>query len=339
MSKVSVKNDVWAPFQPIDQAQNSQKRKRSSATLKGSGIEKHVSNKRSKAKKTTTADAAATAANSPSSVTITKSVVWIGATLLQRQGGEKKEEEEEKNSSSIKNEEAPSTTAAFSIFYGVNDTRNFTERVNIDQNQNIDHVYVMGVIRAIEKCEDDSSALSIHTGSKMLQSVLDHTDDQDNKQGDICQAIKEKIANRKGATSIRSAANNEDGYQAAHKLASERLLEVYADDDLADRMEIDDAEKDLVESLQVAESNADVSVTTTSCSTEEVKLNSDNTETFVTTTTVIKEETVTVVSTDADAEQLQQQQQQTLPPPPSWAATLNLRNLLDILKAPFTRNK
>ncbi|GAN06074.1 hypothetical protein MAM1_0110d05551 [Mucor ambiguus] len=334
MSKVSVKNDVWAPFQPIDQPQNSQKRKRSSATLKDSGNDKHVSNKRSKAKKTATNASATAAANSPSSVTITKSVVWIGATLMQRQGGKK--EEEEKGSSSIKYEEVPSTTAAFSIFYGVNDTRNFTERVSINQNQNIEHVYIMGAIRALEKCEDDSSALSIHTGSKVLQSVLDH-DDQDNKQDDICQQIKAKIANRKGATSIRSAAKNEDEYQAAHKLASERLLEISADGALADHMEVDGTERDLVESLQVGESNTNVSVTATSCSTEEVMLNSDNTETVVTTTTVVKEETVTIISSDADAEQVLQQQ--TLPPPPSWAATLNLRNLLEILKAPFTRNK
>ncbi|CAO3620130.1 unnamed protein product [Mucor fragilis] len=252
---------------------------------------------------------------------------------MQGQGGEK-EEEEKKGSSSIKNEEVPSTTAAFSIFYGVDDTRNITEKVSINQNQNIDHVYIMGVIRALEKFEDDSSTLSIHTGSKVLQSVLDH-DVQDSKQDNICQQIKEKIANRKGATSIRSAANNEDGYQAAHKLASERLLEVSA---AADDMDIDAAENELVESLQVAESNANVSVTTTSRSTEEVKLNSDNTETVVTSTTVVKEETVTIISSDADAEQVQQQQQ-TLPPPPSWAAALNLRNLLEILKAPFTRNK
>ncbi|CAO3620126.1 unnamed protein product [Mucor fragilis] len=333
MSKVSLKNDVWAPFQPMDQPQASQKRKRSSGTLKDSGNDKPVSNKRTKAKKTATTATATAVASSPSSVTITKSVVWIGATLMQGQGGEK-EEEEKKGSSSIKNEEVPSTTAAFSIFYGVDDTRNITEKVSINQNQNIDHVYIMGVIRALEKFEDDSSTLSIHTGSKVLQSVLDH-DVQDSKQDNICQQIKEKIANRKGATSIRSAANNEDGYQAAHKLASERLLEVSA---AADDMDIDAAENELVESLQVAESNANVSVTTTSRSTEEVKLNSDNTETVVTSTTVVKEETVTIISSDADAEQVQQQQQ-TLPPPPSWAAALNLRNLLEILKAPFTRNK
>ncbi|KAK4519101.1 uncharacterized protein ATC70_009332 [Mucor velutinosus] len=338
MSKVSVKNDVWTPFQPIDQPQNSQKRKRSSATLKDNGNDKLVSNKRSKAKKTATTAPAAATVSTPSSVTITKSVVWIGASLMQIQGGEKKEEK--KGSGSIKTEDVPSTTATFSIFYGVNDTRNFTEKISINQNQNIDHVYIMGAIRALEKCEDDSSTLSIHTGSKVLQSVLDH-DDQDNKQDDICQQIKEKIANRKGATFIRSAANNEDGYQAAHKLASEKLLEVSTDVAAADDMEIDATERDLVESLQVVESSTDVSVTTTSCSTaEEVKVDSDNTETIVTTTaTVVKEETVTVISSDAGAEQVQQQQRQTLPPPPSWAATLNLRNLLEILKAPFTRNK
>ncbi|KAL9554364.1 hypothetical protein PS6_003463 [Mucor atramentarius] len=335
MSKVSVKNDVWTPFQPIDQPQNSQKRKRASAALKDSGNDKLVPNKRSRAKRTaTTATTDVAIANSPSSVTITKSVVWIGATLMQRQGDNKEGEEE--NGSSIKNEEAFSTTAAFSIFYGVNDTRNFTERVSINQDQNIDHVYIMGVIRALEKCEDDSSALSIRTGSKVLPS---DQNEEGGKQDEVCQQVKEKIAQRKGVTSIRSAANNEDGYQAAHKLASESLLEASAAA-AADDMEIDVFEKDLVESLQVAESNTDVSITTKSCSTKEVKLNDDNTETVVTTTTVVKEETITITSSDADAEQAQQQQQQqTLPPPPSWVATLNLRNLLEILKAPFTRNK
>jgi len=60
---------------------------------------------------------------------------------MQIQGGEKKEEK--KGSGSIKTEDVPSTTATFSIFYGVNDTRNFTEKISINQNQNIDHVYIM----------------------------------------------------------------------------------------------------------------------------------------------------------------------------------------------------
>lgn len=59
----------------------------------------------------------------------------------------------------------------------------------------------------------------------------------------ICDQIKEKIAKRKGTTSIvsfyfiessknltylsqRSATNKEDEFQAAHKLASEKLFEV-----------------------------------------------------------------------------------------------------------------
>lgn len=51
MSKVSVKNDMWPSFQPIDQPQNSQKRKRTSATtLKDTGNENPVSNKRSRGK-------------------------------------------------------------------------------------------------------------------------------------------------------------------------------------------------------------------------------------------------------------------------------------------------
>lgn len=97
-------------------------------------------------------------------------------------------------------------------------------------------------------------------------------------------------------------------------------------------MEIDVTGKSLVDSLEVAENKEDVSVTITTTSTDEVKLNSGNTETVVTTTTVIKEESIATILTDQDKQAL-------VPPPPSWAATLNLRNLLDILKAPFTRNK
>lgn len=51
MSKVSVKNDMWPSFQPIDQPQNSQKRKRSSVTtLKDTDNENLVTNKRSRGK-------------------------------------------------------------------------------------------------------------------------------------------------------------------------------------------------------------------------------------------------------------------------------------------------
>lgn len=98
-------------------------------------------------------------------------------------------------------------------------------------------------------------------------------------------------------------------------------------------MEIDVTGKSLVDSLEVAENKEDVSVTITATSTDEVKLNNGNTETVVTTTTVVKEESIATILTDQDKQAL------VPPPPPSWAATLNLRNLLDILKAPFTRNK
>lgn len=84
-----------------------------------------------------------------------------------------------------KNEEI---VAAYSIFYGLNDKRNMTEKVNLKQNQDLNHVYTMvcdipltliqqlliysnqGAIRALEKCENEDTVLSIHTGNKDIQT-------------------------------------------------------------------------------------------------------------------------------------------------------------------------
>jgi hypothetical protein len=44
----------------------------------------------------------------------------------------------------IKTEQVSSSiTAAYSVYYGLNDGRNFTEKVSIKQNQGLDHVYIM----------------------------------------------------------------------------------------------------------------------------------------------------------------------------------------------------
>jgi hypothetical protein len=36
-----------------------------------------------------------------------------------------------------------SSIAAYCVYYGLNDGRNFTEKVTIKQNQDLDHVYIM----------------------------------------------------------------------------------------------------------------------------------------------------------------------------------------------------
>jgi hypothetical protein len=46
------------------------------------------------------------------------------------------------NEQNIKNEEEKQT-AAFSIYYGLNDSHNLTVKVPIQQNQSLDHVYTM----------------------------------------------------------------------------------------------------------------------------------------------------------------------------------------------------
>lgn len=35
------------------------------------------------------------------------------------------------------------SSAAFSVYYGSNDSRNYTEKFTIDQKQNLDHVYAL----------------------------------------------------------------------------------------------------------------------------------------------------------------------------------------------------
>ncbi|KAI7904715.1 uncharacterized protein BX663DRAFT_503274 [Cokeromyces recurvatus] len=204
MSTVSVTNEPLPSFEPIEQSQkNLQKRKRDSGILS-----KNLSNDEDEK---TEKDSFSNQAKS--SGTITKPlIIWIGATIMPRQ----EEEGDIGNDLPI--------SGAFSVYYGLNDSRNFTERVTLTQNQNLDYVYNMGVIHALQKCEDDVSTLSIHTGSQ--EAGLGSPDYE------ICNQIKEFINNRKGSTLIDNRVNHFDkskDYQAAHKMAVEKLYEINED--------------------------------------------------------------------------------------------------------------
>lgn len=83
-----------------------------------------------------------------------------------------------------------------------------------------------------------------------------------------------------------------------------------------------DEEDTLVESLQLTETSTEVSVLTTTVETTIIKTKDVQVEKVVTTV----EEELTSTSSTAVAE-----------PTPSWASTLRLTNLLEILKAPFSR--
>ncbi|KAI9473891.1 MAG: hypothetical protein EXX96DRAFT_579783 [Benjaminiella poitrasii] len=220
MSTISVKNDILPSFAPIEQkTKGLQTRKRNAAALKdassNSDSDEKTTRKRSRAKRGSSPKAA-------SSVTINKPVIiWIGASLKQQETTDK---EDNNSSLSIVN-------GAFSIYYGLNDGRNYTEKVILTQNQNLEYIYTMGVIRALEKCKDDSSALFIHTGSQIEPQPVSN-----NSAENICNKIQEIISNRKGSTSIScykddafNFAQPDKEYQAAHKLATEKLYELDED--------------------------------------------------------------------------------------------------------------
>ncbi|CAO3632596.1 unnamed protein product [Mucor hiemalis] len=295
MSKVSLKNELLPSFEPIEHKPASQKRKR---VVPGTvSLEDALTNtenqrviKKSRAKKN----------NIPPAPT-TNTFVWVGATLMQ---------EEDSG-----NDATSESSAAFSVYYGSNDSRNYTEKFTIDQKQNLDHVYALGVIRALENSIDDSSNLHINTSSKLLQTVIENsTEVGDNS---IYNQLKEKIANRKGSTSIHFQAQSSatvDELNLAHTLAHEKLSE--------DKMMVDD-EETLVDSLEVTE--MEVTITTTTVETAITKDENDE-EVENSVVTSIEEEVIT----SSVAEPI---------PSTSWAYTLNFRNLLDILKAPFSRKK
>lgn len=98
-------------------------------------------------------------------------------------------------------------------------------------------------------------------------------------------------------------------------------------------MDIDDQEVDILNSLEIAEeeNNNYKEVSATEATNEEIKIEQQ--------TEVIKEEVIstTIVNEETSRSALDQNAPIETVAAPTWASTLNLRNLLDILKAPFTR--
>ncbi|KAI9348394.1 hypothetical protein BD770DRAFT_165552 [Pilaira anomala] len=277
MSTVSIQNESLPSFEPIEHKSASQKRKRAVPTVKEDTDLPAI--KKTRAKKSTRIP------NQP--LTITKSFVWIGATLSQDD----------------------SASGAFSVYYGKDDSRNYTEKLTLGENQGLDYVYIMGVLRALDICKNETSALFIYTGSKILQQNID-------QESEMYSELRQKIEKREGSTFIEYKANSsdvQDEYKTAHDLSNEKLLE--------DKMIIDE-EDTLVESLQLTETSTEVSVLTTTVETTIIKTKDVQVEKVVTTV----EEELTNTSSTAVAE-----------PTPSWASTLRLTNLLEILKAPFSR--
>ncbi|KAI9249949.1 hypothetical protein EDC94DRAFT_652315 [Helicostylum pulchrum] len=277
MSTVSIQNESLPSFEPIEQKTNqktTQKRKRTSTTVKEDNIPPVA--KKSRAKKSSRNHTA-------QPVTITKSIVWIGASLSQDDG----------------------SFGAFSVYYGIDDTRNGTEKVTIKETQGLDYIYTMGVIHVLDTCKDDTTALVIYTGSKILETFEQDT------SCEIYNELRQKIEKRKGSTSINCKVDaSQEEYKNAHNLSTEKLLE--------DNMVID--EEKAAESLQITETETEALVLTSRVETTEFK--KVEVETTIEKVACSSSSTTTTVVEPTTA---------------SWASTLSLSNLLEVLKAPFSR--
>ncbi|GAA5814081.1 hypothetical protein MFLAVUS_007571 [Mucor flavus] len=276
MSTVSMQNESLPSFEPIEQKTTQktiQKRKRTSTTVKEDNTPPVA--KKSRAKKSSRN-------HTTQPVTSTESIVWIGASLSQDD----------------------SSFGAFSAYYGINDTRNCTEKVTIKETQGLDYIYTMGVIHVLDTCKDDTTALVIYTGSRILATF------EQDISCEIYNELRQKIEKRKGTTSINCKEDtSQEEYKNAHNLSIEKLLE--------DNMVID--EEKVEESLQITETKTEVLVLASKVETTEFK--KIEVETTVE-EVVCSSSTTTVVVEPATA---------------SWASTLRLSNLLEVLKAPFSR--
>ncbi|KAI8973285.1 hypothetical protein BDF20DRAFT_881546 [Mycotypha africana] len=156
---------------------------------------------------------------------IANSVVWIAATFsMQDKDEEKQITEQTKEQSATANQ-----IAAFSVYHGLDDTRNIAEKVTLKKDQDLNDVYIMGVEHILEQFKNDPGDLVIHTGCAFLQNCLE---EQDNKStsstGDNekhLDNIRTKIAKRNGDTSFTTSSLEEDEFKAALKMAKEKLTE------------------------------------------------------------------------------------------------------------------
>ncbi|KAI8385039.1 uncharacterized protein BYT42DRAFT_564479 [Radiomyces spectabilis] len=127
-------------------------------------------------------------------------MVWIGAAMQNGDGG------------------------AYSIYYGVDDERNTAELCTLSHDQDLNYVYMLGAIRAVEMCRDETVSLTIFTGNSGLHNIITNETD-DLIHSDLSQQLKQLISKRLGATNIRYASHRSVTVerQVAHQLANAHL--------------------------------------------------------------------------------------------------------------------
>ncbi|KAI9306385.1 hypothetical protein BJ944DRAFT_287050 [Cunninghamella echinulata] len=104
-------------------------------------------------------------------------------------------------------------------FYGKGDDRNWTEVYQVNVDDDIDLLYTLAVIRAIQKWEDNTSPLTIYTASREL--ILAIADGESLAlYADLRDQLTSLISGRMGMTHVRCVSTRVSECRMAHELAS-----------------------------------------------------------------------------------------------------------------------
>ncbi|KAG1145091.1 hypothetical protein G6F37_004496 [Rhizopus arrhizus] len=258
--------------------------------------------------------------------------VWISAILLENENPD---------------------TAVFYIYYGPKDSRNCFRKTLLLKGQDHIDVLLMGVVYVLKKHESDSNSLAIHVGSGDLYKDLN--------QCESLKEIKELVNKRKNVTFINYATSKQLKSNWAYKSAIRQARQVA----LKGLVEEDES---TVGSLDVAmietETNTKETITEneTGMAAKEITIVNDiaaskvkgeekkeekeklEKEEETIDNLVIEQEDNIVESTTEDDDDVTMKNipkesllHDSQPISSSWAFNFSLRNVVDILKAPFGR--
>ncbi|ORY97400.1 hypothetical protein BCR43DRAFT_489709 [Syncephalastrum racemosum] len=199
---------------------------------------------------------------------------------------------------------------AVGIVFGKDDKRNWDGLVDEESVLSDKDAAAWGAIRAIETCEDKTNTMTIYTNSDALCADSDAAEDSGS---DYQKKLQLKVEERQGSIVFtQQEAEQHELMQHAYDLASANSQpSAHA----TNGTEAKDAPKDVAEEVEpMVEDTKESEV-------KDLEVGSSDA-----TPAVPKDETQETAAPAADATTNT-----------SWTRTVNLRNLLDILKAPFSR--
>ncbi|CAO3667349.1 hypothetical protein G6F70_001566 [Rhizopus microsporus] len=303
MSKVVANSQLLSPFESTQQTDITPRRKRSFSSIPVEQV-KETPNKRTKTKRTVKES------------TETSFSVWIGATVL-----EKKE----------------SVAAAFSVFYGPADDRNYTKKLQFEKKQALIDVLLMGVLDVLKLHESTSDVLLVHVGSGNQEEYI--------TKCELYDQVKQLIEKRKAKTLIVYATDQQVNSEWEHLQANQSAKEAIAEQ--IDKKEAESSDAVMADVEIEADEKKDEETNIADGVVPDVKEEVDVTcdkqeETSVDINVVSSVDAVEETSEESATLDLPEQVKEQ---PPSadqiessgWGFKFSFRNLVDVLKAPFNR--